>query len=87
MGPRMNTPRAGLKVVVHDDKIYAIGGYNGENGENYLRSVEVLEPLKENQWKFVAEMTLKRSHHAVVFIGSKILAVEDFKERSGLLPI
>ena len=76
-GPRMNIPRKGLKTVVHEDKIYAIGGSNGF--ELVLQSVEVLEPLKENKWKFVAEMNLKRSNHAVVAIGDKILAMGGFQ--------
>ena len=75
-GPKMNIPRTGLKTVVHDEKIYAIGGFDGETR---LRSVEVLEPMKENKWTFVAPMNLTRSNHAVVAFDDKILAMGGFE--------
>ena len=40
LGPSMTTKRGGLAAVVFDNKVYAIGGYNG-NG--FLNSVEMFQ--------------------------------------------
>jgi hypothetical protein len=39
-GPRLKEPRGFIDAVVHDGSIYVVGGGNGPNGHNLLRSAE-----------------------------------------------
>ncbi len=40
MGPALNVQRGFTAAVVHGDYVYVVGGGNGPNGSNYLRSAE-----------------------------------------------
>lgn len=39
-GPRLNEPRGFIDAVVHNGSIYVVGGGNGPNGHNLLRTAE-----------------------------------------------
>jgi hypothetical protein len=39
-GPALNEERGFIEAAIHDDYIYVVGGGNGPNGKNLLRSVE-----------------------------------------------
>ncbi|WP_455210088.1 Kelch repeat-containing protein [Kaarinaea lacus] len=40
LGPSLNVERGFIDAVVHNDSIYVVGGGNGPNGKNLLRSAE-----------------------------------------------
>ncbi len=60
----MNTPRAWPACVVFDNKIYAIGGYNGTNR---LRSVEVYDP-ETDRWTYMNNMATCRAGCAAAVV-------------------
>jgi hypothetical protein len=39
-GPKLKEPRGFIDAVVHDDSIYVVGGGNGPNGHNLLKTAE-----------------------------------------------
>ena len=67
----MPTARGALGVAVYQGRLYAIGGYDGENNPAI---VEVYDP-KTNTWSSAAPMPTPRDHLAVVTAGSKIYAI------------
>lgn len=67
----MPTARGALGVTVYQDRLYAIGGYDGERNTN---AVEVFNP-QTNSWSSVASLPTPRDHLAVVTAGSRIYAI------------
>ena len=62
----MNKIRGGCGVVAHNNRIYAIGGYDGRKKK---KSVEVFDP-NENRWRLISDMPHTRedlSHSCVVY--------------------
>ena len=49
--------RSALSATVHCDKLYVIGGYDGEG---FLNTLEEYVP-EEDRWKLVSSMNLGRS--------------------------
>ena len=66
----MPTGRAGLAAAVVDEKIYAIGGYDGR----WLSAVEEYNPSTDS-WRAVASMPTARHAHAAVAVDGKIYAI------------
>lgn len=69
--PQMPTARGALGVTVYRDRLYAIGGYDGERN---TAAVEVFDP-QTNTWSTAASMPTSRDHLAVVTAGSRIYAI------------
>jgi N-acetylneuraminic acid mutarotase len=53
----MNTPRAWPATAVVDNKIYAMGGFDGSNR---LRSVEIYDP-DTDVWTYMSNMSVCRA--------------------------
>jgi len=68
----MATARDSPAMAVLDGKLYAVGGYNGDDG--YLSSVERYEPAT-NVWEAVASMAAARDYHAVAVLDGKPYAL------------
>lgn len=69
--PQMPNARGALGVTVYRDRLYAIGGYDGEGN---TAAVEVFDP-QSNTWSTAASMPTPRDHLAVVTAGSRIYAI------------
>ena len=54
----MNTPRSGVVAVIHMDKLWAIGGFDGTDR---LKSTEFFDG---NQWKNGPSLNKERSNFA-----------------------
>ena len=67
----MPTARGALGVAVHQDRIYAIGGYDGKRNSGI---VEVFDP-QTNTWSSGAPMPTPRDHLAVVAAENRIYAI------------
>lgn len=52
----MNTRRSGVGLCVLEDKLYAMGGFDGCT---YLKSVEWFDS-KQNQWRMATSMNYRR---------------------------
>ena len=68
----MATERMNHGVAVLDGKLYAVGGYNDDDG--FLSSVERYDPAT-NAWEAVTPMATARCHHAVAVLDGKLYAV------------
>ena len=68
----MGTARTGHAAAVLDGKLYAVGGFNDDDG--YLSSVERYDPAL-NAWEAVAPMATARYAHAVAVLDGKLYAV------------
>jgi RHS repeat-associated protein len=66
----MPTARSGLSAVIANNRIYAVGGYNG----NYLKTVEEYDP-NTNCWKTRSVMPTARSELSVVNVDGLIYAI------------
>ena len=55
----MAEERDGLTVTVLDGKLYAVGGYNNDGGDNRLSSVERYDPALD-AWEAVVPMAAAR---------------------------
>lgn len=67
----MPTARGALAVAVHDGKLYAIGGYDGEANS---AAVEVYDPVK-NVWVSRARLPTPRDHLAAATASGKVYAI------------
>ncbi len=67
----MPTARGALGVAVHQNRIYAIGGYDGKHNSG---AVEIFDP-QTNTWSSGAAMPTPRDHLAVVVAGNRIYAI------------
>lgn len=63
----MNIRRSAVGAAVLGNKIYVIGGYDGNSS---LNSVECYDP-EMNQWKFVASMSTLRSAAGVTTLNGE----------------
>lgn len=64
--------RCYVSVVMHDGKIYAMGGYNGRIRMN---SVERYDP-DANQWELITPMLRQRSDASAASLGDKVICVD-----------
>jgi len=67
----MPTARGGLAVVNVENKLYALGGYDGESNP---RVVEVYDPA-DDAWASVAPLPTPRDHLTAVSVGGRIYAI------------
>ncbi len=67
----MPTARGALGVAVYQDKLYAVGGYDGESNPDV---VEVFDP-QTNTWSSAAPLPTPRDHLAITTVGSRIYAI------------
>ena len=68
----MATARINHATAVLDGKLYAVGGYNDDDG--LLSSVERYDPAT-NAWEEVAPVAVARYFHAVAVLDGKLYAV------------
>ncbi len=66
----MPTPRMDLAVVALDDKIYALGGYNPDQGA--LSDVEVYDPATDT-WTLASSLPARRISGGAAVCGEKIV--------------
>lgn len=67
----MPTARGALGVAVYQNRLYAIGGYDGKHNSG---SVEIFDP-QTNTWSSGAPMPTPRDHLAVATAGNRIYAI------------
>lgn len=67
----MPTARGALSVTVHDDQLYAIGGYDGKSNSG---AVEVYDPVR-NTWASRAPLPTPRDHLAGATVAGKVYAI------------
>lgn len=67
----MPTARGALGVAVHQNRLYALGGYDGKRNSD---AVEVFDP-KTNTWSSGAPMPTPRDHLAVVAADLRLYAI------------
>lgn len=67
----MPSARGALGVTVYQNRIYAMGGYDGKHNSG---AVEIFDP-KTNTWSSAASMPTPRDHLAVVTAGSRIYTI------------
>ena len=67
----MPTARGALGVTVYQNRLYAIGGYDGKHNSG---AVEVFDP-QTNTWSSGASIPTLRDHLAVVTAGNRIYAI------------
>jgi N-acetylneuraminic acid mutarotase len=67
----MPTARGALGVAVYQNRLYAIGGYDGERNSG---AVEIFDP-ETNTWSSATPMPTPRDHLAVASVGSRIYAI------------
>ena len=72
------TRREGLAIGVVNNKIYAIGGYNG----SWLTVNEEYDPVT-NTWRTRADMPTARSNFAIGVVNDKIYAIGGFNYEGG----
>lgn len=59
----LQEPRSAASVAGMKDKLYAVGGFNGQ----FLHTVEVFDPTL-NQWSYVSEMSIPRVHFGMAVV-------------------
>jgi len=80
----LTQPRSGLKAVVYNGKLYAIGGFNGNER---LNSVECLDLQRSNPiWTASAPLLRPRSNFGVTIMDKKIFVVGGF-DGEGVVPL
>jgi N-acetylneuraminic acid mutarotase len=71
----MPITRANFSTSVVDSKIYAIGGYTGQNGNTPPRSsVDVYDPATNN-WSQIASMPIGEADHSSAVVDGKIYVI------------
>ena len=68
----MNTPRYNHGVVSAQGKLFAVGGYNAQDG--HLNSVECFDP-STRVWSNIAALSTVRYLLAVAVLGDKLYAI------------
>jgi len=78
-GPEMISIRhRGCAAVVNDNLVFAVGGYGGDDDDEPLRSVEVLDLSSESLcWKLSDEMFVERDALGVGVINNHVYAVSN----------
>src|SRR5690348_7010458 len=76
----MNTPRSKLCAAMLNGQLYAIGGWNGNDG--YLKSVERYDPVADH-WSLVAEMRETRKHAAALAHNGRIYVAGGWNDVNG----
>ena len=76
----MPTPRHGLAIVVTDNKLYAIGGFNGHR---QVASLELYNPATDT-WKKAASMDQARQYLSAEVVNGKIYAIGGYGKTSYL---
>lgn len=74
--------RCYVSVVMHDNKIYAMGGYNGRMR---MSSAERYDP-ESNQWELIKPMQRQRSDASAAVLNDKV-SFNKLETNSKLLPI
>ena len=75
-GPSMSTPRSGVKAVVYRQKIFVLGGLDGDQR---LRSVECLDMTQPRPvWSQAADMITPRDCFGACVIDDRILVMGGF---------
>jgi N-acetylneuraminic acid mutarotase len=81
------TARTGLGVAVVDEKIYAIGGFNGANGQwHFVNTNEVYDP-KTDSWTTKRPMPTSRESFGIAVYQNKIYVIggkTDFSDYSSV---
>ncbi|MBB16539.1 hypothetical protein CMK22_14800 [Candidatus Poribacteria bacterium] len=76
----MPTPRHGLATVVLDNKLYAIGGFNGHR---QVATLELYDPITDT-WEKVASMDQARQYLSAEVVNGKIYAIGGYGKASYL---
>ena len=71
----MLTPRHGLATVVTDNKLYAIGGFNGHR---QVASLELYNPANDT-WEKAASMDQARQYLSAEVVNGKIYAIGGYE--------
>ena len=79
----MSTPRRGLKTVLYQGRLYAIGGYNG----TFLKSTEHLDlnrPPEQRAWQLDPELSrVDRYIHSSTLLNGRIYLLGGHVEKAG----
>jgi len=79
----LNTPRYGAKAVTVDDKVFIVGGHNGES---VLSSTEVLtfvnETLMHSIETKVPSLKIARCHHEVIAVEQELYIIGGYSNTS-----
>mmetsp|Transcript_48990 Transcript_48990/g.98007 ORF Transcript_48990/g.98007 Transcript_48990/m.98007 type:complete len:359 (+) Transcript_48990:140-1216(+) len=73
------TARSYLAATVAEGGIYALGGFEGTQGNRYLATVERYSPA-EKQWKSCATLPKARSHLASATLKGQVLALGGYAD-------
>ena len=80
---KLQTPRYGAKAVTIDDKVFIVGGHNGES---VLSSIEVLTFVNENLKHSIAtkvpSLKTARCHHDVIAIKQELYIIGGYSNTS-----
>ena len=79
----MLTPRHGLATVVTDNKLYAIGGFNGHR---QVASLELYNPANDT-WEKAASMDQARQYLSAEVVNGKIYAIGGYGKASYLTTV
>jgi hypothetical protein len=81
-GPSLNVPRGFLEAVVRDGWVYVVGGGNGPNGHNLLRSVERAKIQSDGSlgaWVLESsEMVVPRRCSKIVTVSGRLFSLGGF---------
>ena len=69
-GPSMSTPRSGVKAVVYRQKIFVMGGFDGEQRLRSVECLDMTQPLPS--WSSAADMITTRSNFSVTVVEDRI---------------
>lgn len=78
-GPELKSRRRHVGVACLENKIYAVGGHDGNQ---HLNSVEVYDP-KHGRWDYVQSMNKLRRGIAVGVLGGPLYAVGKYRQGEG----
>jgi len=79
--PNFKFPRYNATAVVFDDKIYLMGGHDGEKS---LKVVEMYDPV-QNEWSEVQNLRREREALAGVVFNDRIYAIGGQKDNQSLI--